>query len=291
VALVLWMAYRFWRRPGLWNVAALGAAIGLAALCRDELSLLLVLILLPLVLIVRSANWRRRALLLVVGGALAGVVVFPWVGYNLSRFDRVVTISDGLGPTLLSANCDVTYSGPGEGYWSFDCLKNHQPSPSVDESVNNDRDQSIAMQYIRSHAGDLPRVTLARIGRGLGLYQPMQQVRFDSVIETRPYHWWLTGLFVYYALFVLSIGGSIILRRRKILIFPLWAIALDVLFVFVVSFGQPRYRVTLEVALTILASVQIEWLWARLTAGRGTHRTASEDPPAPTPAPHTATVA
>ena len=98
---------------------------------------------------------------------------------------------------------------------SFDCLKNHQPNPSVDESVNNARDQSIAMSYIRSHEADLPRVTLARIGRGLGLYQPMEQVRFDSVIETRPYHWWLTGLYVYYALLVLSVGGSFILRRRR----------------------------------------------------------------------------
>jgi 4-amino-4-deoxy-L-arabinose transferase-like glycosyltransferase len=291
VALVLWTAYRFWRRPSLWNVASLGAAIGLAALGRDELALLLVFVLIPLVLIVRSANWRKRGVLLLVGGGLAGVVVFPWVGYNLSRFDRVVTISDGLGPTLLSANCGETYSGPAEGYWSFDCLKNHQPNPSVDESVNNARDQSIAMSYIRSHVADLPRVTLARIGRGLGLYQPMEQVRFDSVIETRPYHWWLTGLYVYYGLLVLSVGGSFILRRRKIPIFPLWAIALDVLFVFIVSFGQPRYRVTLEVSLTILASVQIDWLWARLTTGRGARRTVSEDPPAPVPTPRPATVA
>jgi hypothetical protein len=275
----------------MWNVAALGAAIGLAALGRDELSLLLVLILLPLVLIVRSVNWRQRVALLLVGGALAGVVVFPWVGYNLSRFDKVVTISDGLGPTLLSANCGVTYSGRLEGYWYWGCLQGVQRNNSVDESVNNAVDQTVAMKFIRAHEGDLPRVTLARIGRGLGVFHPLDQVRLDAVLETRPYHWWLTGLFLYYALFVLSIGGSFILRRRKILIFPLWAILVDVLFVFVLSFGQPRYRVTLEVSLTILASVQIEWLWARLTTGRGARPSVSDDVPAPLPTPHPATVA
>jgi 4-amino-4-deoxy-L-arabinose transferase-like glycosyltransferase len=290
VALVLWMAYRFWRRPGMGNIAALGAAIGLAALGRDELSLLLVLILLPLVLMIRSVDWRGRIGLLLVGGVMAGVVVFPWVGYNLSRFDRVVTISDGLGPTLLSANCGVTYSGPFEGYWSWECVKTVQPNHSVDESVNNDADQSAAMKYIRAHEGDLPRVTLARFGRGLGLFHPMEQVRFDSLVETRPYQWWLTALYLYYALFVLSVGGSLILRRRKIPIFPLWAIALDVLAVFVLSFGQPRYRVTLEVSLTILASVQIEWLWARLVPRRraGEAESDGESTAAiPTPSPAT----
>ena len=200
VALVLWMAYRFWRLPTWGNIGALGAAIGLAALGRDELALLWVFILLPLVLLVRSASWRRRIGLLLVGGALAGVVVLPWVGYNLSRFDKVVTVSDGFGPTLLSANCGTTYSGPIEGYWSWTCLKGIHPNFKEDESVKNAVDQSVAMKYIRAHEGDLPRVTLARIGRGLGLYHPMEQVRIDSVIETRPYHWWLTGLYVYYAL-------------------------------------------------------------------------------------------
>jgi hypothetical protein len=283
------MAYRFWRAPTWGSVAALGAAIGLATLGRDELALLLLFILVPLVLLVRSADWRRRIGLLVVGGALAGAVVFPWVGYNLSRFDRVVTVSDGFGPTLLSANCGATYSGRLEGYWFWGCLQGVHRNNSVDESVNNDHDQAVAMKFIRAHEGDLPKVTLARIGRGLGLYHPLDQVRLDAVLETRPYHWWLSGLLLYYALFALSIGGSFILRRRKIPIFPLWAIALDVLAVFVLSFGQPRYRVTLEVSLTILAAVQLEWLWARLVPGRRVAKVASDDEstasiPEPSPA-------
>ena len=37
VALVLLMAYRFWKRPGWWTAVWLGASIGAAALTRDEL--------------------------------------------------------------------------------------------------------------------------------------------------------------------------------------------------------------------------------------------------------------
>jgi hypothetical protein len=73
-------------------------------------------------------------------------------------------------------------------------------------------------------------------------------------------------------------------------------VLLDVLSVFVISFGQTRYRVTFEVTLVILASVQLEWLWSRLTSGGRRTRTLPEDgidpgaldpaaPVAPTPVP------
>jgi hypothetical protein len=62
----------------------------------------------------------------------------------------------------------------------------------------------------------------------------------------------------------LSIGGTIVLRRRRILVFPLWAVALDVLTVFILSFGQTRYRVTFEVSLVLLAAVQLEWFWSKV---------------------------
>jgi 4-amino-4-deoxy-L-arabinose transferase-like glycosyltransferase len=272
VALILWTAYRFWHRPTAWNIAALGASIGLGALCRDEISLLFLFILVPLVLILRSAPWRRRIALVLVGGAMAGVVVMPWVGYNLSRFADVVTISDGLGPTLLSANCPITYSGQAEGYWSGACVLSFHPNPKVDESVTMAQEQSLGIDYIRAHEGRLPAVTLARIGRGLGFFHPLEQIRLDAFVETRPYHWALVGLGMYYGLLALSVGGSIVLRRRKVLIFPLWAVLLDVLSVFVISFGQTRYRVTFEVSLVILASVQLDWFWTRLTSGRGRGR-------------------
>jgi hypothetical protein len=265
VALVLWFTYRFWRRPTGWNAVALGGSVGLAALCRDELALLAFLIVVPVVLIVR-ADWRRRLALLGLAGGAAAMLVFPWVGYNFSRFDKPVYISDGLGPTLASANCGLTYSGFDEGYWSFHCLKHvkYTYTPTADESVNFARTETVGTTYIKAHVSELPGVIAARIGRGFALFRPIQQVRFDSLLETRPYHWALTGLYMYYSLLALSIGGTILLRRRRIPVFPLWAVALDVLFVFILSFGQTRYRVTFEVSLVLLAAVQLEWLWSKV---------------------------
>lgn len=286
VALVLWTTYRFWRRPTRWNVAALGASVGLAALCRDELALLAVLIVLPVVLLVH-AGWRRRLVLLAIAAACASILVFPWVGYNMSRFQRTVYISDGLGPTLASANCGVTYSGFAVGYWSVVCMKpvKYKFTPKADESVNFANAETIGMNYIRSHENELPGVIAARIGRGLGFFRPFQQVKFDSLIETRPYHWALTGLYSYYVLLALSIGGTIVLRRRRILVFPLWAVAVDCLAVFVVAFGQTRYRVTFAVSLLLLAAVQLEWFWSKMLPPRrrvGAHtRDGASDAPRP----------
>jgi hypothetical protein len=213
-----------------------------------------------------------------LAAAAASVLVLPWVGYNFSRFDKPVYISDGLGPTLASANCGVTYSGFFDGYWSLQCMKhvNYKYTPTADESVNFANTETIGTNYIRSHESQLPGVIAARIGRGFGFFRPLQQVKFDSLIETRPYHWALTGLYMYYVLLALSIGGTVVLRRRRILVFPLWAVALDVLTVFILSFGQTRYRVTFEVSLVLLAAVQLEWFWSKVFRSR--HRLAADAP-------------
>jgi hypothetical protein len=120
------------------------------------------------------------------------------------------------------------------------------------------------MKFIRSHENRLVPVALARIGRGLGFFHPMQQIRLDSFVETRPYRWMLLGLFMYYVILGLAIGGTVILRRRRILCFPIWAVGLISLIIFVTAFGQTRYRTDLEVALALLAAVQLEWIWTRL---------------------------
>jgi hypothetical protein len=90
---------------------------------------------------------------------------------------------------------------------------------------------------------------------------------------------------MYYALLALSIGGTVVLRRRRIPVFPLWAIGVDVLSVFILSFGQTRYRVTFEVSLILLAAVQLEWFWSKLFPPRRHSRMASPEdalePPEP----------
>jgi 4-amino-4-deoxy-L-arabinose transferase-like glycosyltransferase len=267
VALVLLAAYRFWKRPGLWTVVWLGASIGVAALARDELSLLAVFIMVPLVLLARTLSWWRRISLVAVGGLVAMLIVGPWIGYNMSRFKDPVLISSGFGITLASANCNAVYSGAYEGYWSFACALATPLKPfsaTVDESVQGAEAQAYALHYIRTHENRLLPVEMARLGRAFGFFHPLEQVKLDSTVETRPYHWALVGLGMYYALFALSIGGVIVLRRRRVPVFPLLAIGLDVMISVALTFGQTRYRSTFEVSLVILASVQLDWFWSRL---------------------------
>jgi 4-amino-4-deoxy-L-arabinose transferase-like glycosyltransferase len=284
VAGVLWFTYRFWKRPTLPRAIWLGASLGVAMLGRDELTLLVVFVMVPLVLLARALTWRRRAVTLAVGLVTVALVVGPWVGYNLSRFDQPVYISSGLGVTLASADCAATYSGQYEGYWSMPCALHYAAEPSVDthadESVEGAQLQHLALDYVRAHENRLVPVTLAKLGRAFGFFHPMQQIHLDSYVETRPYRWAVTGLVAYYVLLALSIGGTVLLRRRRIPSFPLWAVGLDVVCSVALTFGQTRYRTTFEVSLVLLAAVQLEWFWSRLRRGSDSDRVAGPGPEA-----------
>ncbi len=130
------------------------------------------------------------------------------------------------------------------------------------------RPSRYALHYIRAHESRLWRVELARLGRAFGAFHPVSQVQLDYYVETRPYHWALVGLGMYYALFALSLGGTVVLRRRRVPVFPLWAVGLDVVATVLVSFGNTRYRTPFEVTLALLAAVQLDALWGRLVHGR-----------------------
>jgi hypothetical protein len=69
---------------------------------------------------------------------------------------------------------------------------------------------------------------------------------------------------MYYALAGLAVGGAFVLRRRRVPVFPLVAVGLDVVATVLVSFGQTRYRTPVEVSLVLLAAVQLDWLWSKL---------------------------
>jgi 4-amino-4-deoxy-L-arabinose transferase-like glycosyltransferase len=263
VALVLLGAYRFWKRPDLRRMLVLGGVAGLAMLGRDELALLVPLIVIPLALVAK-VRWGARLALAGVGTLAALTVIAPWVGFNMSRFEKPTFISSGLGITLVSANCDVTWSGYFEGYWSLQCGLHAPIDAHADRSVQAAQAQSDALHYIRAHEARLWRVELARLGRAFGAFHPLSQVQLDYYVETRPYHWALVGLGMYYALFALSLGGSVVLRRRRVPVFPLWALGVAVVATVLISFGNTRYRTPFEVALALLAAIWLDAAWGRL---------------------------
>ena len=270
VAWVLWMVWRFWKNP-CWKTATwLGLSLGVSMLGRDELALLCVLIVLPLVAALRQFAFAKRVGMLAAIAAVTLAVVGPWAIYNSSRFENLVFISSGLGVTLASANCDATWSGPTVGYWSMPCALSSGFDPTADESVQGAQEQAHALHYIGTHLSEYPKVEVLRVGRAFGVFRPAQQIKFDSMIETRPYHWAMAGLGFYYGLLALSLLGSWVMRRRRMLLFPLWMVGINAVASALLTFGNTRYRIPFEVPLGMMAAVALVWGFDRLR-GRTDH--------------------
>jgi 4-amino-4-deoxy-L-arabinose transferase-like glycosyltransferase len=260
-ALVLLFAYRFWRRPEPMRALVLGLSLGLAILTRDELALLVVFLALPLALLARSLRLGRRLALLGVALLSVVVVLAPWATFNLTRFQNPELISTGLGVTLATANCDTTYYGRLTGYWSLNCAL--KIPVHGDESVSDSTLRHAALQYVGNHTSRLPAVIGARLGRAFGLYKPIQQVNLDVFLERRPKAPAFIGLYMYYVLAVSSLVGAWLLHRRRVIIYPMLAVAANVVVSVIVAFGQTRYRSPLEVVLVVLAAVAYEALLPR----------------------------
>ena len=268
VAWILLMAYRFWKRPSYASAIWLGVAMGVSILGRDELAVATVLIFLPLAFLAPGTTFKSSAKFLGTGALCVVLILAPWVGYNLSRFDRPTYISTGLGVTLLSANCNDTWSGAGAGYWSLRCVIDGNLNPAGDESAQGEEAQKKALHYIHTNLSTLPEISYDRLGRSFGFFRPAQQINLDAYIEGRPYHWAMVGLYAYYALFALSLVAAWVLRRSRILQFPLWAFGAISVITTLLSFGQTRYRITFEVPLVLLASVALVFARSALRARR-----------------------
>lgn len=256
VAVALLLAYRYWRQPSLPRLALLGAVCGLAALARSELILLVPFVVVPLAWFTRAIDLRQKVKWLAVAGGATAVVLAPWVGYNLTRFEHPVLLSTGYEVTLLTASCDTTYYGPNTGYWSLDC--GVPTSPRLDQSQRAIVFREAALDYISDNKSRVPVVTLARWGRITGLFRPFQQVRLESVVEGRESWVGWTSLGMFYPIAALAIAGGFVLRRRRVPVFPLAALPVIVFISVTLTFATNRYRAIAEPALVLLAAVAID---------------------------------
>jgi len=295
-AVVLLAAYRFWRAPNVANAAWLGGAVALATLTRAESALLCLFLVLPLVLRARDLAGRDRLVRLVVSGLVTVVVIAPWIGWNLSRFEEPVYLSTGAGAVLNTASCDETYYGSNLGYYGecFDlatvpaatqrrmceridlpagCFADAEQLERVQASLQDRhvydeserelvaRDQAVA--YVGDHTSRLPVVMLARVGRMWDLYRPAQNVRFNDQLEGRGRRASQVGLAMYYLLLPLAAVGAVWLWRRRITLIPLVAPMLVITVTAALAFGTTRYRIPADVALVVLAGLGLAALVGR----------------------------
>jgi 4-amino-4-deoxy-L-arabinose transferase-like glycosyltransferase len=267
-ALTLLAAYRFWEGPSRGRAAVLGVACGLTALTRSEAMLLLPLLVLPLVAFLRQLSLRRRVALVAIAGSAALATVAPWATYNLTRFDEPVLLSIP-DPTLLVGNCHETYYGNFIGYWSVPC------ATRLDAEVKGKDPSSAgliyrreALRFIGDNLGRVPFVVFAREGRTWGFYHPDAQLQLDQ-LASKELELSRVGLAIYYVLAAGTIAGAVILRRRRVPVFPLLATVLTPAISVAVTIGETRYRALAEVALVVTASVTIDAVISKL---HGRHR-------------------
>ena len=291
IAVVLYVSYRLWRRPTVWRACALGGWCGLAALTRTEAFLMLPWLSVMVVGRLPGTARGRRVRLVTATWAIALLVMSPWVAYNLTRFNRPVLLSSGLGVALSAANCDTTYygrpvhgsyfDGPNwyavertnrTGYWANTCYSRAVAGLRGDASDVDAALTRKSLSYAGEHLSRVPAVIAARLGRTWGFYRPAQQMGLDHFIEGRelPASW--AGLAMYYLLLPMGILGAIVLHRKRVTLSPLVAPVLAVSAGTVVTFGQTRYRAMAEVALVLVSAVAVAEL-ARAWQSRGRQNT------------------
>jgi hypothetical protein len=252
VATVLWLVYRLRDDWSVGIAAALGAACGLAALTRAELVLLVPFVAVPAVLGADRAVWRARLAPLGVAVGVAVLVMAPWVVRNLSTFDEPATLSTGDGAVLLGANCDRTYSGEFLGVWSLECSTRVPETKDLSVLAKRQRDE--AFEYVGDHLGRVPVVVAARIGRTWDVFRPFQTADFGEA-EGRPREAAIVGLIMYWVLVPFAIYGLVLLRRRRVPVWPLVVPFAIVTVVVTLGYGLTRFRVPAEPSIVVLASV------------------------------------
>jgi 4-amino-4-deoxy-L-arabinose transferase-like glycosyltransferase len=255
-ALVILVSYQFWQRPSVWRAIGLGAAVGIATLTRAESILLVLVLVIPLAYVLRDLNPRARLKLFAVTAGATLITVSPWVILNLTRFDHPVTLSSNLDATLASAQCDEVYSGKLVGFWSFHCALALKP-PAGDASTKAIYYRHKVVDYIDRHASQVPVVVLAREGRTWAVFSPIQQVTLDEGEGQEP---WVarTGLAIYYVLAGASVGGVIVLRRRRVTLVPPLGVIVAVAVTVGVVYGTTRFRTPAEVSLVLLAALAFD---------------------------------
>lgn len=262
-AAILVCAYRVMTRGVSWRwIVAMGCSCGLLMLTRSELALMTPFVAVPAVWIGSrgTRELRVRALWALSAAAVTALVVGPWVAYNLSRFHDPTTISSNDGFALLAGNCASVYDGPFIGLIDINCV----PAPRGDQSEANSRDESRALSFIEHHLDRVPVVMLARVGRMWSVYA-FDQGTTAGELEGRPRWASAMGRVFLFVLLPLAIVGGVMLRRRRI---PLWPLVVPVALVTITvalwTGGFIRYRAPAEPSIIALASVGALALAARL---------------------------
>ena len=197
----------------------------------------------------------------------------PWVGYNLTRFNEVVTISTGFDPTVAVSNCDTVYYGPLTGYWSRPCILRMPVPTKGDVPAQEAAYRRVALKYIEQpqvpppDGGGRPGGADVRVLPAVAADQarPDRDAR-AAVLRDRPRHV-LRAARRHRSRVCGPCGGGRSRSRRSI------ATVATVAFAVAITFGQTRHRASAEPVLVVAAAVGfVELVRALRSRGDGPRR-------------------
>jgi 4-amino-4-deoxy-L-arabinose transferase-like glycosyltransferase len=265
IAGVLVFALRLLRRPAWYWSVALGAALAVAALTRQE-TLLLVVLLLPWI-------WRRvrpRDAALVLGVIV--LLCAPWAIRNTSTFDRPVLLTTGDGSVFAGANTPRTYHGILVGSADFQALFNSPAGRTavVNEAVQSSRWRKEGLTFANDHLGRVPVVMAVRVLRTWGFYpfSPRERASQVAFLEDRSRNFELIAWPALIVALALAVCGAIDVRRRG---GPLWLLLAPCVLITVTSatgYGAPRFAQAGLVSIVVLAGGGLRPASRRLRALR-----------------------
>lgn len=243
-----------------------GCVLGavLSWMCLTRTDGFLVALALAGFVIVRSA--RSSATRTTRIATVAAVILVPmlvvggWQLRNQSEFHRFVPIAVNGWDVVAGANCPSTYYGDRIGTWELPCVKvveafmQHGFRGEIDQ---NEYARKIGYRYAAGHLDRLATVVApARIGRTLGVIQPLRELEIEAFFEGRSVAWSKLG----YGMYLVLVGAAIVamLRRRIALAgygmlcaIPFVAVLVSTAF----GYGNQRFRIPFEPVLIVLAAL------------------------------------
>jgi 4-amino-4-deoxy-L-arabinose transferase-like glycosyltransferase len=281
IAATILLAYRYRDRPSLWRCVALAAVGGVLALARSEQVLPVSIIIVALVLGTGDLDLRAR-LMRIGAAAITGLLILsPWTIYNAGRFDRPVLLSAGSGNAMTAGACDATFDGDLLGWYDASCWAGRLSyRPEIDRTVQDETMRSAAIDYTREHIGRLPVVVVAREGRTWAFFRVGHQNGEQAkAVDVPPSVVWIQTI-LFWASIPLASIGAILLRRQRIVIYPLLVFPAVAVVTVALTFGDIRYRAPAEVPIVLLTAAGLVLLARRI---RRTEPADDSRAPPPTP--------
>jgi hypothetical protein len=261
------------RRPGLFQVAALGAVLGLNLLVRGGSAFMVGLTLLA-VAAFTDARWFSRRGITTVAMAVAAmsVVMSPWWVRNYAVFHTFVPIATEDGISLYTSYWPPRVGpkaiwGNVPGNEDAAVAAAHRSGDEV--AVSRHLKRTVA-ERLRSNPGHAIRLMPTKL---LMLIVPLDWEVFPHAPgQTRS----LNLAYLVTAPLAL-LGGYLVGRRRCRHQWCLWLLPLSTVLLAVVFYGGPRFRLPAEPALLVFTSCGLCGLWDRVRPGRAKQPVASGD--------------